>query len=113
MSEETFCVVSILCHFIFVYNCSVPDLTNQLFLKFSVFQAQVLRMLGAITAQLEMQGKLLRQQGAQHHRVERERNKPMMNPEIHQLLPLSSQEDFMILESLLAKEENREALVCQ
>lgn len=80
----------------------------QLFLKLSGFQAEVLRLLGGIAAQLQSQAKILRQLEAQRH----EPKKPNSIPAVLHLLPLSSHEDVAQLETLLQEDENKEALVC-
>ncbi|XP_040074805.1 uncharacterized protein LOC120846959 isoform X1 [Ixodes scapularis] len=81
--------------------------TVQLFLKLSGFQAEVLRLLGGIAAQLQSQAKILRQLEAQRH----EPKKPTTIPAVLHLLPLSSHEDVAQLETLLQEDENKEALI--
>ncbi|KAM7310765.1 uncharacterized protein ISCGN_007673 [Ixodes scapularis] len=71
------------------------------------FQAEVLRLLGGIAAQLQSQAKILRQLEAQRH----EPKKPTTIPAVLHLLPLSSHEDVAQLETLLQEDENKEALI--
>ena len=81
---------------------------NKLFPKFLAFEKQILRVLGTITIQLENQAKILRkletQRGPEH-------KGPAVNPEMLELLPLSSSEDVVHLERCLAIEGNIGALV--